>query len=255
MERYLKINSCIKNGLYLSLDEKIIFNVKNLEEESYSKLEYVGETIEKKSKEILEKYNFQIKYKNFYAYLMREIMRNVVEHSKAKEFSLYLYSNSEGEFGFRVIDSGIGLKKSLETNPNYLPKDNMTALAFAIRPGITRSFKKDPLRSDEWQNSGFGLYMVSNIVDSIQGRFELGTGSIKLVYKDGQAEYNPNIFSKGKRGGTEVLCIFNTRIKMNTSDIIKTISQRGNEYIKSSERFSEYATIKTASKASVLIEQ
>lgn len=249
-----KIQSCIDRNSELFLDQKFYFNVKDLEKESYLNYEYVGETIEKKSKDILKKYNFEIKYRNFYSYLMREIIRNVVEHSKSKEFILDIYTNESYELGFRVSDNGIGIKKSLETNPNYMLEDNLSALAFAVRPGITRSYKRDPLRNEEWQNSGFGLYMVSNIINIINGRFEISTGNIKLVYEKNRMEYRHSTIIKGKRGGTEVLCVFDTNQKINTSEIIKNVSQKGNEYTQGKERYSEYSTIKTASKASTLIE-
>lgn len=248
-----KIQSCIDRDCQVYIDQKIYFNVKDLEDESYSNYEYVGETIENKSKDILKKYNYELKYRNFYAYLMREIMRNVVEHSMAKDFMLDLYINNN-ELGFRVVDNGIGIKKSLEKNPSYLLKDNMTALAFAIRPGITRSYHNDPLRSDEWQNSGFGLYMVSNIINKINGRFEIATGNIRLIYEKNRLNYIRSSIDNVKRGGTEVLCVFNTNQKINTMETIKEISQKGNDYTRGTERFAEFSTIKTASKASTLIE-
>ncbi|MBY7025231.1 sensor histidine kinase [Clostridium botulinum] len=238
----------IKGKIVLNLDNHFKFHVENLKKDSYKNMEYVGETIEKMAKVLLENYNFNIKYRNFCAYLMREIMRNVVEHSEAENFNLSLYSNEFGDFGFEVIDNGIGIKKSLNSNPMYSVKDNKTALAFAVRPGITKSWKKDPLRDDVWQNSGFGLYMVSNIVNDIGGKFELESGNSKIVIKNGMKEYQ-----NGKIKGTKILVLFNVKEKIDTIGIVKAISIKGNEYLKSSESFSEYATIKTASKASTLI--
>lgn len=243
-----------KAGTTMILDKAIIFHVEDLVKESYANMEYVGETIEKIAKNELERYKYNIKYTKFFAYLMREIMRNVVEHSHSKKLELYLFSNEYGDFGFKVKDTGIGIKKSLESNPNYLLNDNITALAFAIRPGITRSYKKDPSRSEEWQNSGFGLYMVSNLISRINGRFEIATGNVRLVLKNNYPEYVQNTTTKYKRSGTEVICVFNTRQKINTSRLIMEVSKEGNEYTQGKERFAEYSTIKTASKASTLIE-
>ena len=244
--KYIKSN--MHNGYKLSLDKQFKFHVEDLIKESYEHMEYVGETIERKVKEELQHYNFGIKYTNFYAYLIREVMRNVVEHSDAEEFILSFYYNELGEFGFYVIDEGIGIKKSLNRNPNYSVTDNKTALAFAIRPGITRSWKRDPLRDDVWQNSGFGLYMVSNIVNIMGGRFEISSGNSKIIFRSGLKEYQSI-----KIKGTAVLVTFNTKIKIDTLKIINEVSKAGNEYVKSSFEFSNYAKIKTASKASTLI--
>ncbi|MZK53417.1 ATP-binding protein [Clostridium beijerinckii] len=239
----------IKIGTILKLDNYLEFHVENLKNESYKNMEYVGETIEKIAKTELEKYNLSIKYKNFCAYLMREIMRNVVEHSEAENFKVYLYSNEFGDFGFEVTDEGIGIRKSLNSNPAYSVKDDKTALAFAVRPGITKSWKPDISRPDVWQNSGFGLYMVSNIINDLGGKFEIESGNSKIVIRNGMKEYQ-----NGKVKGTRILVAFNIRGKIDTVGIIKLISTKGNDYLKTSESFSEYATIKTASKASTLIQ-
>lgn len=239
----------IKIGATLNLDKQIKFHVEDLINESYQNMEYVGETIERTSKVELERYNLGIKYKNFCAYLMREVIRNVVEHSGSKDFIVSLYSNELSDFGFEVIDEGIGIKKSLNTNPTYSVKDDKTALAFAVRPGITRSWKRDPSRPEVWQNSGFGLYMVSNIINDVRGKFELESGNSRIVVKNGMKEYQ-----NGKIKGTRVSVVFNVKEEIDTVGIVKLISIKGNDYLKSSESFSEYATIKTASKASTLIE-
>lgn len=246
------IDICVRDSENneLKLDKKYKFHVENLIKKSYENMEYVGETIEHIIREKLLIYNFGIKYTNFYAYLLREIMRNVIEHSESKEFYVCFYKNNLSKFGFRVVDNGIGIKKSLNRNPEYNVNDNKTALAFCIRPGITRSYKRDPYRDDVWQNSGFGLYMVSNIVNEIGGRFEISSENSRLIYKNSLREYKDE---KKKIKGTDVLFILDTNNKFDTIQIIKEVSIRGNQSIKKYERFSKYATIKTASKASTLI--
>lgn len=235
----------------LKLEKEFLFPVEDLVQESYKCMEYAGETIERIIKEKLRYYEFEIKYRNFYAYLLREIMRNVVEHSFSENFSVYFYKNQFKEFGFKVVDNGIGIKKSLNSNPEYNVTDNKSALAFCIMPGITKSWKRDPYRDEVWQNSGFGLYMVSSIINMMGGRFEIASGDTRLIYKNGLREYKNN---KEKVIGTEVICVFNTSIKFDTVGIVRKISIKGSECLKSSERFSKYAIIKTASKASTLIE-
>lgn len=243
------VKSCLNSFSNVYLQEYIVYKIDDLVKESYENMEYVGETIEKKAKEILVKYNFNKKYSNFYAYIMREIMRNVVEHSEAKELILMIYSNDLNDFGFKVIDNGIGIRKSLNINPNYDIVDDTTAIAFAIRPGITRSWRRDPLRDDAWQNSGFGLYMVSNIMNYLKGIFEITSGNSSLEYKDGFLNYRNN-----KIKGTEVTVVFDKSKDFNHFEITKKISRKGSEILKNAENtFAQYAEVETASKASTLI--
>lgn len=235
-------------GKKVRIDKAIKFVVKDLINLSYENFEYVGETIERISSSLLMEYKFDIVKRNFYSYIMREMMRNVVEHSDSEELLLLIYNNDD-EFGIKVIDKGIGIKKSLNSNPNYRVADDKTAIAFAIRPGITRSWKRDPNRDDVWQNSGFGLYMVSNIINKIGGRFELISGNSGLIFRNGFVEY-----ANCKYKGTEVTVVFNKNIKVDTYKTIQEVSKSGSEYLKKSQNvFAQYAEVETASKASTLI--
>ncbi len=241
------VRSSIDNSPTLKLDKVVDFDVMELVNESHLNMEYVGETIESKARDILGKYGFKIQIKKFYAYLMREIMRNVVEHSEATNFRVGLYSNNLNEFSFKVIDNGIGIKKSLTYNPMYDFTNDLTALAFCVRPGITRSYKRDPFRDDVWQNSGFGLYMVSSIVNDI-GYFQIASGNSSLIIKNRFKE-----FRNSKINGTEVTVTINANIKINIAETITKVSKEGNRIVNTSDRFAEFAQVKTASKASTLL--
>lgn len=253
IDDFLQLNKEIKSSEepnnILKIQKYSLFLVDELVQESYSNMEYVGETIERKSIELIKKFGFGYATNNFCAYLMREVMRNVIEHSEAKIFLLLIYYNDK-EFAFKVIDEGIGIKESLKKNPNYNVVDNKSALAFAIRAGVTRSFKKDPYRDDVWQNSGFGLYMIANIVRKLKGRFEISSGDGKLTIKNGFINHG-----KDNIDGTEVSVIFDISQKIDTSKLIAETAKEGNENLKNalSDNFAKYATIKTASKASTLI--
>lgn len=242
------IKSAIYSDKNLNIDQTIKFNVKELINLSFEEQEYVGETIEKIAYKLLLKYKFDIGKRNFYAYIMREIMRNVVEHSKAEEFYLKIYLNDETEIGFKVIDNGIGIMKSLNSNPQYNVADHKTALAFAIRPGITKTYKKDLTIDDVWQNSGFGLYMVSSIAMRL-GWFSIRSGDYCLNIIKSIKTYN-----KDKTSGCEVTIVLRNNIKLNTAKLLAEISKEGNNMANNSPMFSKYAEIKTASKASTLLQ-
>lgn len=123
-------------------------------------------------------------------------------------------------------------------------------MAFSIRPGITRSYKRDPYREEVWQNSGFGLYMVSNIINKIGGYFEIASNSARITIKNGFINHSQN-----KIQGTEVTAVFNTKIKINIAQLIGKVATKGNEIAANNKvsDFSKYAEVKTASKASTLI--
>lgn len=232
----------------LNLVEIYKFDVDELKKESYEKMLYIGEIIEEKAKDILKKYNLDIKTRNFYAYILREIMRNIPEHSDSETLELVCYKNSN-ELAFKIIDKGITIKESLNRNPRFDIVDDKSAVAFAIKPGVTRSYKRDPHRDDVWQNSGFGLYMVSSIMKKL-GYFELKSGSGKIVVMKDKAN---EFMSNSKIIGTDVLIVFDKRIGINITETLKELSTKGSELAKNSN-FSTYADIKTASQASTLIE-
>lgn len=73
-----------------------------------------------------------------------------------------------------IVDEGIGVKKSLQKNSIHraYATDDESALSYAIKAGISQAVL-DPRRgnrsNDEWANSGYGLYMVSEICKELGG--------------------------------------------------------------------------------------
>lgn len=70
---------------------------------------------------------------------MLELYSNVIEHSSSPETGYISYYGYEGVFEFSVADRGVGLLKSLRTNPKYSGlTDAGTALELALREGVSR---------------------------------------------------------------------------------------------------------------------
>lgn len=96
-------------------------------------------------------------------YCLIEILRNIVEHSESKHF-WYCAQFWPSEFGgncveIAIMDEGIGIHESLK---NELDKDDINkALRFSLIPGC--SSKPTTHYIDDAENSGFGLYMISEI--------------------------------------------------------------------------------------------
>lgn len=96
-------------------------------------------------------------------YSIREIMRNVVEHSKAETIHICAqYWPTYGQVEVGIVDDGIGVHDALTSNPVHAGMNGKEALAFALMPGISGN----PLAGKghgNWNNSGYGLYMTNRI--------------------------------------------------------------------------------------------
>ncbi|MEZ8227729.1 MULTISPECIES: ATP-binding protein [Vibrio] len=112
-----------------------------------------------------------------YHYALREIVRNVFEHSTAEECYLCGQRWADGRVEVAVIDEGVGISSSLERS--FMIDSELSALRMAIKPGIS-STTKIADTDNVYDNSGFGLYVLEQLVSSF-GWFMLGSGSAKLV--------------------------------------------------------------------------
>lgn len=111
-------------------------------------------------------------------YLIREILRNTPEHACTEEMWICgQYWNSRRVAEIAIIDEGIGIYESIRKNRMHREHitDNASAIQWAIKAGITQAFAPSQRQKDddEWANSGFGLYMVSQICKSLNGNFAL----------------------------------------------------------------------------------
>ena len=146
-----------------------IFNLDVWQEEAKVERKYIGEIIEQRSREFTQVLTRESKGDliDTLEFVLREIIRNVAEHSGAQQVGFCAqYWPLRNMVELAILDSGIGFKTSLSENP-FLDKDmtDRAALNYALLPGISgKMYKgkyKDPY--DEWENSGFGLYMASEI--------------------------------------------------------------------------------------------
>ncbi|SFO45014.1 hypothetical protein [Sphingomonas sp. OK281] len=114
------------------------------------------------------------------AYSIRELVRNVVEHSEAEHYSFAAqWWPAAGRAEMVVSDTGIGLTQSLRLNPRLNVADDATALRLAVQPGVT-SRGRSGRSNDVWRNTGYGLYMTHGIC-SAAGSFTLISGRSATV--------------------------------------------------------------------------
>jgi len=144
------------------------------------------------------------------AYAIREIIRNSFEHGLADHCIATAQRLPNGKAEIAIADEGIGIFNSLRVTCQFSTPEE--ALRGALRPGIS---SQSVTGDDEWANSGFGLYVVSELGRrygifeimsddhclSIQGEHQvikdvspLGT-FVRLQIDTADADYFPNILT------------------------------------------------------------
>jgi hypothetical protein len=117
------------------------------------------------------------------SYSLREIMRNVVEHSDADRIGFCAqYWPVKQRVEVAVMDWGVGIRKGLQQNPKLQPTCDSDAIQLALMPGVSgKGERVKRLRNkDQWTNSGYGLYMTSRLCRN-GGTFFLGSGDHGLL--------------------------------------------------------------------------
>lgn len=121
------------------------------------------------------------------SYSLREIFRNVLEHSRADTiWYAAQYWPSKQLVELSILDQGVGVRRSLSRNPHLAIQNDEDAVRFALLPGVSGvAFKGGPRqRKDEWTNSGYGLFMTSQLC-ARGGSFMICSGRRGLLLKNG----------------------------------------------------------------------
>jgi hypothetical protein len=149
------------------------------------------QAIESIAQELAEQLTLQSSGSLFDAlrYSFREIIRNVVEHSEADVFAYCAqYWPTRDLVELAILDTGIGLWRSLSHNPHLQLNSDQDAIKHALMPGISgKTYQGVKLRPDDvWQNSGYGLYMNYRLCNE-GGSFFICSGTRGLLRSDGSA--------------------------------------------------------------------
>lgn len=133
----------------------------------------------------------QAEFQKLLQYLLREAIRNIPEHAGTDKVWLcgqYWHNRDLAEIA--ILDEGIGIYKSLTQNHihrNYI-MTNEEALRWALKPGVSVSFNpaKGQKSADVWANSGYGLYMISEICKTTNGwlTFVSGNNCLRVYSND-----------------------------------------------------------------------
>lgn len=168
-----------------------------------------------------------------FTYITREVLRNIPEHSESLEAIICAqFWPRNGKAEIAIIDEGIGIRRSLRKNEmhrKYIITDT-DALKSAIKPGISQAFSPDKKNKsrDVWANSGFGLFMASEICKRLNGEFWMISGE-KAIQVNSAGITEHNTYFEGTAIGIE----FDISKLDNTQEMIDEIVAAGEKEAKS----------------------
>jgi hypothetical protein len=181
------------NNRYIPLK---IYYVADIKEAARELMVNPGEILEDYAREISEvlTQNKNVNLTEILRYCIREILRNIVEHSHTEQFGFCAqYLPSMNKVSFAVLDRGIGVKDSLADNPKLDLLNDLVAIEESIKPGVSGKIYAGQKRKPkgDWANSGYGLYMTSNICKN-GGSFFVASGK-SGIYLSGLNKKSLNV--------------------------------------------------------------
>lgn len=221
-------------------------SAKQLREEGIESLDVIQEVIEKKSLDmatIVAQGN--IGFRNWLAFVIRELMRNIPEHSKSDAiWYCAQYWPTYDLVELAIMDEGIGIKESLCENIDHvhLIETDEDALRLALQPGISGT--KVSFAQSEWDNSGYGLYMVSEMCAELDASFILASGTSAIMVSKEKGE----IITKHRKTnihGTAIQIRIRPSATIDYNEIRRKIVKRGEAKARENSK-----AIHTASKSS-----
>lgn len=114
-------------------------------------------------------------------YCFTEIVRNVFEHAGIRRCTVMAQRYAHGSVEIAVIDSGCGVRESL--NRGYSGLTSESALRRALEPGISSARQFGP--EGNALNAGFGLYVISELGRQL-GDFSIWSEDVQLSVSDGE---------------------------------------------------------------------
>lgn len=190
-----------------------IYNTQDIKQDARELMINPAELLESKAKEISNVLTRSEEgdLNEVLTYCLREIFRNVIEHSHAQQFGFCAqYRPSLNRVSFSIIDRGIGLKDSLKNNPTLELNNDEDAIRAALQPATSGKVYKGQKRKPkgEWANSGYGLFMTSNICKK-GGGFFVASGDVGYY----TSENKERILETPFRGTALNLALDTNRIK------------------------------------------
>ena len=130
----------------------------------------------------------------FVKYVIGELVRNVLEHSYAKNGAIVAaqYFRKTNRVSIGICDTGIGIWKSLNTY--WHPKTDIAAIKLALTPGITGTTHRE---GGTAENAGAGLFFIKSIAKITRNYFVIYSGPAEytLLKHDKRIKGMPKLFA------------------------------------------------------------
>jgi len=186
-----EVSAANSSDRFIPISSVIVDDIKG---EASEQMEHHGETVQRLSEDMVELLlrSRDIPAFQTLAYAIREMIRNVVEHSASPDLTYAAqYWPTTGEAEIAITDRGIGLAKSLSSSPKIGSVEDDQALDLAVLPGVSsKTWRKQSSRS-VWANSGYGLYMVKGLCIASGGSLSIASGSVARTWSKGRIATDP----------------------------------------------------------------
>lgn len=129
-----------------------------------------------------------------FLYVVNEIIRNIFDHSKTEYFyyaSQYINYTSIVEMV--ISDRGVGLKETIpfDEEEKWFERDTSNAAIYkAITPGLTAGSNHGSVPQG-YENSGYGLAIVKNIITSAKGTLSIASGDSSICFGEDEDQLEP----------------------------------------------------------------
>lgn len=155
---------------------------------------------------------------------LREMFRNVVEHSGAKRIGICgQYWPTKRQVEIAVLDNGIGIRESINANPFLIIESDKDALNYSLLPGVSGKAYKGAkhMNKGHWSNSGFGLFMTSELCRNGGSFFICSKASGVMLKEKNKRNINTNL------DGTALRLIMNTSSIKTLAETLAEIRTKG----------------------------
>ena len=214
------------SGTYIPIT---IYDVEIIKQRASDNYEEVGAFIEKQAEEMAQILTRSDSGDLFdtLTYSIREIVRNVIEHSKSNQFGVCAqYWPSYGSVELAILDRGIGIRNGLSSNPYLEIENDREALNLCLMPGVSGKAYKGSRRNphDVWANSGYGLYMTSRLCRE-GGSYFIASGDTGLYLSEKKKRYLETPFE-----GTVIKLTLNTHRLRSLSEMLGRYREDAEKY-------------------------
>lgn len=228
-----------------------IFETEQIQREAISKGIEVGSQIEETSQRLsaILSQNAEGPLFDTLTYSIREIMRNAVEHSYCDRFGICAqHWPTKKRVEVAILDRGLGLRRTLSTNPHIDVSDDKKAVNFALMPAVSgKAFKGSKLQKrGNWVNSGFGLYMTNRICRN-GGNFFIASGNTGMLLTKSSGKK----YFDCKLDGTAVRMVIDTS---NLSSLRESLHRYREEGYQFQKKYEEIVDIDPSSASLMLSE-